>query len=234
MTAALAALLLLAAPQAKAPQPPTVAILYFDYDGKDDELVTLRKGIAQMLITDLAGHDAYRVVERARLQDALAELDLATTRKIDPATALKVGKLLQAKFVVVGGYFVMAGALRLDARVFEVETSATLKGIGATGKTDDFFALEQKLAGELDGVLTAAAAKAAKEAKAAPPKPRPPSALAKSAKGALPLQAVAQYAKALEATDAKQPEQARAQLDAVVKANPDFLLARVSLAELAM
>ncbi|MBE2253510.1 MAG: hypothetical protein IAE78_28540 [Myxococcus sp.] len=223
--------LLLLGRVAVAAEPPTVAIVYFDYDGKDDELVTLRKGITQMLITDLAGGDGYKVVERARLQDALAELDLASTRKIDASSALKLGKLLQARFVVAGGYFVMGGTLRLDARIYETETTKVLKGVGASGKSDDFFALEQKLAADVDAVLLGAAAKAAREPA---PKPKPRAALARSARGAVPLKAVVLYARGLEALDAKDLARARAHLDEVVKANPDFLLARHDLSDLAM
>ncbi|MBM4783312.1 MAG: hypothetical protein GQE15_37015 [Archangiaceae bacterium] len=208
---------------------PTVAILYFDYDGTDGELVPLRKGLAQMLITDLAGRDSYRVVERARLQEVLAELDLGKTQKLDPAAALKVGKLLQAKYMVVGGYFAMGGTLRIDARVFEVESTNTLKGFGATGKSDDFFALEQKVAADADGVLLAAIAKGAA---APPPKPTPPTAIAKSGKGKVPLKAVSALSKALQSKDDQDAARAKAQLEEVVKANPDFLLARLELADL--
>lgn len=229
MRTALAVLVLLVARLAFA-EPPTVAILYFDYDGTDGELVPLRKGLAQMLITDLAGRDSYRVVERARLQEVLAELDLGKTQKLDPAAALKVGKLLQAKYMVVGGYFVMGGALRIDARVFEVETTNTLKGFGATGKSDDFFALEQKIAADADAVLLAAIAKGAA---APPPKPTPPTAIAKSGKGKVPLKAVSALSKALQSKDDKDAARAKAQLEEVVKANPDFLLARLELADLA-
>lgn len=208
---------------------PTVAILYFDYDGTDGELVPLRKGLAQMLITDLAGRDSYRVVERARLQEVLAELDLGKTQKLDPAAALKVGKLLQAKYMVVGGYFAMGGTLRIDARVFEVESTNTLKGFGATGKSDDFFALEQKVAADADAVLLAAIAKGAA---APPPKPTPPTAIAKSGKGKVPLKAVSALSKALQSKDDQDAARAKAQLEEVVKANPDFLLARLELADL--
>lgn len=223
-------LTLLLAPVALAGEPPTVAILYFDYDGADADLVPLRKGLAQMLITDLAGREGYKVVERARLQEVLAELNLGKTQKLDPAAALKVGKLLQAKYLVAGGYFSMLGSLRLDARVIEVETSNTVKGLGATGKPDDFFALEQKLAADLDATVLAAAAKAASQP---PPKPTTPTALARSAKGKVPLKAVAALSKALDAKDEKDTAKAKEQLDVLVKANPDFLLARLELADLA-
>ncbi len=219
---------LLLSMSAFAQTPPTVAIFYFDYDGADAELVPLRKGLAQMLITDLSGRETYSLVEREKLNAALDELKLAATKQVDPQAAVKAGKLLNAKYLVLGGFFSMAGSLRLDARVFEVETSKLVKGLGATGKPDDFFALEQKLAADLDALLTTLVTKQPQKSEPTPGK----RALAKSAKGKVPLAAVVAYGKALEAKDTRQPESAKAQLEAVVKANPDFLLARVDLADL--
>src|SRR5262249_33568253 len=71
----------------------SVAVLYFDYGGKNEELQALRKGLAQMMITDLAEVSEITVVERTRLNDVLDELKLDRSAKIDPATASRVGKL---------------------------------------------------------------------------------------------------------------------------------------------
>src|SRR5437763_761500 len=69
--------LLAAAPPARATETkPTVAILYFDYSGKDEQLGVLRKGLAQMLISDLSSQEAVRIVERDRLEEILKELKL--------------------------------------------------------------------------------------------------------------------------------------------------------------
>jgi TolB-like protein len=209
---------------------PTIAVVYFDYDGKDDELGTLRKGLTQMLITDLAGREAYKVVERARLQELLAELNLSKTQRIDPSTQLKLGKLLQAKFVVMGSYLTMLGSLRIDARIVEVESTRTVKGVGVTIKPDDFFTAEQDLARQIDEVIVA---EFAKEAKATPKRIAPVS-LAKSAHGRIPLSAVKVLSKALDLKDEKKVDAAKAELDALVKANPDFLLARIELHDLAL
>src|SRR5262245_53450996 len=78
----------------KAATPPTVAILYFDYDGKDEQMGLLRKGLAQMLISDLSSIEGITIVERDRLEAILAELKLGQSGKIDKASAAKVGKLL--------------------------------------------------------------------------------------------------------------------------------------------
>ena len=146
---ALAALLFASAAAAQSPkadQRPTVAVLYFDYTGKSEELGVLRKGLAQMLISDLGAVDAVRIVERDRLQEILAELKLQGTAKIDPASASKVGKLLGARYMLLGGYFDLLGALRVDARLVEVETGKIVHSVGANGTPGEFLAVEQKVA----------------------------------------------------------------------------------------
>jgi TolB-like protein len=129
--------------------PPTVAVLYFDYTGKDQELEVLRKGLAQMLISDLSATDTIRVVERDRLEDILSELKLQGSGKIDPKSAAKLGKLLGARYLVVGGYFDLQGALRVDARIIEVETGRVVKSFGTNGKPGDFLPVEQTMATNL-------------------------------------------------------------------------------------
>jgi len=129
--------------------PPTVAVLYFDYTGKDQELEVLRKGLAQMLISDLSGTDTIRVVERDRLEDILTELKLQGSGKIDPKSAAKLGKLLGAKYLVVGGYFDLQGVLRVDARIVDVETGRVVKSFGTNGKPGDFLPVEQTMATNL-------------------------------------------------------------------------------------
>ncbi len=146
----LLALCLLRADAAFAAEPPpTVAVLYFDYTGKDQELEVLRKGLAQMLISDLSAADTIRVVERDRLEDILTELKLQGAGKVDPKSAAKLGKLLGAKYLVVGGYFDLQGALRVDARIVDVETGRVLKSFGTNGKPGDFLPVEQTMATNL-------------------------------------------------------------------------------------
>ncbi|HWO18003.1 MAG TPA: CsgG/HfaB family protein [Kofleriaceae bacterium] len=118
----MAVLVLAAASRALAApaDPPVVAVLYFDYEGADADLGPLRKGLASMLISDVSGVDAVRVVERDRLQSVFAELKLQATAKIDRASAVRAGKLLGARYLVLGTYFDVMGTLRVDMRVLEV------------------------------------------------------------------------------------------------------------------
>jgi TolB-like protein len=210
------ALALAAAPK------PTVAVLYFDYEGKTEGMAMLQKGLAQMLITDLTANDSLRVVERARLQEILDELKLNQTAKVDASTATKIGKLLGARYMVMGGYFDLLGTLRVDARVVETETGKIVKSTGAKGKPDDFMDLEQKIARELEVILTSAAVEKTGEA---PPASKP--------KARVSTNTALRYSKALDAIDKKDKKTAKQALEDVLKEQPDFTLASLDLAALA-
>src|SRR4029453_19156854 len=139
-----------AAPEAP---KPTLAILFFDYTGKDEGLLPLREGLAQMLISDFSAVPVVRVVERTRLKALLEEQKLGQSGKVDTSTASLLGKLLGARYLVLGSYFDLKSVLRVDARVVEVETGRIVRSVGANGAADDFWALEKSLAQKLGEVL---------------------------------------------------------------------------------
>jgi TolB-like protein len=200
-------------------EPPVVAVLYFDYEGKDAELAMLKKGLASMLISDIAGLDSIRVVERDRLESVMGELKLQATNKIDQTTAVKAGKLLGAKYLVLGGYFDVMKKLRIDTRVIEVETGKIVLSIGTNGKPEDFLDLEQKIAADLTAHFT----KVAPPSGAAPKKARPKRPAKLMAKTAIA------YGKALAAMDSGDKKAAEAGLKQVVAEQPDFELAQLDL-----
>ncbi len=215
--------------------PATVAVLYLDYAGADDELAALRKGLAQMLISDLSANARLRLVERLQLESVLDELKLGASRAIDPASAAKAGKLLGARYLVMGGYFAFAGSLRVDVRVVNVETGALVRGFGVTGKGDDFLAVERELAAGLEQILLAIE----------PPSDRPPK---KPTDGGEVIPGVKQrpqapprlrtktasrYGKALDLMDKGKKLEARGELEKVLVEEPGFGLASDDLLRLA-
>src|SRR5215510_15000642 len=114
----LAATLAASAPAAAAPArsagPATVTVLYFDNDTGDASLTYLGKGLADMMITDLAAVPAIQVVEREKLESLLKELKLQRTRYFDPRTAQQIGKGLGARFAVTGSFTSLAPEMRID------------------------------------------------------------------------------------------------------------------------
>lgn len=197
---------------------PTVAILTFDYGGKDAGLEPLREGLAQMLIGDVAQAANVQVVERARMKALLEEQKLGRSGKVDPATAARVGKLLGARFLVLGNYFDLASSIRIDARVVEVETGKILRAVGATGASNDFFAIEQELAGKLGDALAAGLPEARKTVPVSRPKPP-----------RVKSSTVATYGRALLALDRGKKDEAKKLLDDVVTQAPGFALAKSDL-----
>jgi TolB-like protein len=220
---------------------PAVAVLYLDYSGEDEELAALRKGLAQMLVTDLSVNPKLKLVERLQLESVLQELELTTTRKIDRATAAKVGKLLGAKYLVMGGYFELVGTLRIDVRVVDVETGALVKGFGVNGKQDEFLALEQALVTGLDAILVSVSGldppaggdRKGDTVDRTAARDEPPSVKRRpQAPPRLRTKTAARYGKALDLMDKGKKVEARAELEKVVAEEPGFGLAQNDLQKL--
>lgn len=196
-----------AKPQLLQPLPPTLAVLYFQYTGSDRELQTLRSGLAQMLISDLASIPEIHVVEREQLDALLREQRLSQTRAFDSVTATRVGKLLGARFLVMGSYFELKDSMRVDARVVEVETGRVVRGAGSRGSSDDFWSLERDLATKICQGL-ASALPVTMPRRAPPPK--------------LPASVVALLGGGLAALSAGHKTEAKATLKPLLQAHPEL------------
>jgi TolB-like protein len=131
----------------------SVAVLYFDnYTGKPD-YDPLGKGIASMMISDLSSVPEIQLVERDRMQDLIKEIDAQHTKYFDSTTAVKVGRMVGAEYIVVGAFAALDPKMRIDTRVVRVETGQIVKTAQVSGDEDKFFDLQQKLANKLiDGL----------------------------------------------------------------------------------
>ena len=79
-----------------------IAVMYFEYHGNNEQMILLRKGIAQMLISDLTLNSKTsntKIVERDRLEEVIQELELGKSKRFDQTTVAKVGKLVGAKYL---------------------------------------------------------------------------------------------------------------------------------------
>lgn len=155
-TLAALGLAVLAAPPARAQADarPTVAVLYFNNGsfGKDRaDYDALGRGIADFMITDLAGNPTLRVVERQAIDALIKEQDLGQTNRVDVETAVKLGKLLQARYMVLGGFVASPnGTVHLTARAVEVETSRIVHLDAVKGKTDAFMDIIRQLSDRMN------------------------------------------------------------------------------------
>jgi len=88
--------------------------------------------LSAKIIETIEKMDDYVVVERERLLLALEELNLGTTSLVEEATRLELGRLLQARLMVFGGYQVIGNWMRLDLRLVHVETGKIVKAVQKT------------------------------------------------------------------------------------------------------
>ncbi len=134
--------------QARAGDPKTIAVLYFENNSivDKDKLDPLKKGLADMMITEMSKIKGLKVVERQRIQSIIEELNLNETDMVDKSTTQKMGKLLGAKVMLFGGFSnLFNDKLRIDVRLVRTETGETLKAEEETGELDEFLTMLQSL-----------------------------------------------------------------------------------------
>ncbi len=199
---------------------PTLAILDFEIGatiGQDpDDYQALRKGLAAMTISAVTANPAVRVVERDQIQQILREQDLARSDRIDQATALRIGRLLNAHYMVTGTIYDVRGDFRIDARLFNVETSEILKTQRVQGRLDNVFDLVDRLAAQL--MRDASLPPLERRADAAPP--------ARPAAGAPTQAAVMAYSRAVLYADRGDSQRAIEQYRRALQAFPAYTQAR--------
>ena len=219
----------IAAAQAK----PVVAVLYFENGsfGKDRaDYDALGKGIADILISDMAGNPNMRVVERERIQALLTEQNLVKEKTIDAQTAVRLGKIVGAQYMITGMFMSDSkGTLTLTSRVINVETSAITNAMRLPSKGDDVLGLINQLSTKLNSEMKLAAlpvgqgaasnasnasnapspaapavAHAAPQSRAASAEPKPAVQVAQASKPSrkMDMKTAMLYSKALEEEDA--------------------------------
>ena len=239
---------------------PVVAVLYFDNNsiGKDAaDFNGVGKGIADMLITDMASNPNVRVVERERIQALLVEQNLTKEKTIDQTTAIKLGKIVGAQYMIYGGFMSDGrGTYVLTSRAVNVETSAITNPIKLTSKGEDVLGLISELSAKLNsdmklpalrvgeagapaggampaGHVMGDAPKAA-EPKAAESKPAAPKQTAQVAQSSkkMDIRTAMLYSKALEEEDAGNKTKAVELYKQVVSKFPDYTPAKAKISKL--
>ncbi|MBC7472805.1 MAG: hypothetical protein H7263_00830 [Candidatus Sericytochromatia bacterium] len=122
-----------------------VAVLYFDNNNSSSELDPLKKGLTDMIITDLNSANSVKVIEREKLNSILNELNLEKKEVFNKNSTQKIGKLLGVEYLVMGSFFELLGQFRIDAKLIRVETGEIISSEGLNGTKENFTDLEKKL-----------------------------------------------------------------------------------------
>jgi len=206
------------APGANQSQQSSFAVVPFEAQqsfGLDQEtLSALGGGVAQILASELSLSPGGSAAPRSATAGAITSQALSKTARIDAATAAKIGKLVGAKYVIMGNFVDYYGKFRLNVRVIDAQTGAIVKGFSNEDPKmqdrDQIYLITQTIAQKILQDLKL------------PPGP--------ATTAAVPGAAVIAFSLGLKAEDAGNKAQAASLYERALQSAPDFPEAKESLA----
>jgi len=145
--------MLLGAQQRGQDTRPGIAVLPFSNGGSygqaKEDFDALERGIAGMMISELSQNPAARVVERQEIQRLLDEQNLGAQNRVDPQTASKIGKLVGARYMVMGTFVDFYGDFRVDVRLINTETGEVVKTESERMQRDHLFDIIRNVSARL-------------------------------------------------------------------------------------
>ena len=126
-----------------------VGVLRYDNNSGEERYDHLGKAFSSMMISDLSVIDRLRLIERERLEELTAELDLQYSGRVDEESAVSLGMILGAEYLVLGSFVTVEPEIRMNTRVARVETSEIVTTAEVTGQRDALFDLQQRLADQI-------------------------------------------------------------------------------------
>jgi TolB-like protein len=203
---------------------PGIAVLKFNnggsYGQEAEDYAALEVGMQQMLTTEFAMNPALRVVDRSRITALMQEQDLGASGRVDAATAAKIGKLVGAKFMVMGGFVDTWGNMRLDIQIVNTETSEIVKADRSTFKRED-----------MSSAVVNAASKITKDL-SLPALPKEVQAKREERAKQIDPQAVAYYTKGLLYQDRGNTDRAKELFNKAIQTFPQYTEAQDALRQI--
>lgn len=109
------------------PEGKQLRVAVTDFPDLQGVTSDLGRYIAERLTTRLIQDPRkFRVVERRRLGQVLAELKFGMSDLVDPAKAKQLGRMVGVEALVVGSLSDLGNIVEVDARIIEIETSNML------------------------------------------------------------------------------------------------------------
>lgn len=126
-----------------------IAVMNFGNRSSFGEWQWLSKGLADMIITDLSASEQLMVVERERLNEIVAELQLVKTGVIDSSIADQVGHIAKVDWVLFGSFLKEGDQLTIEAHMLDLKTQELLRVEWVEGSVEEVLHLEKRLVQKL-------------------------------------------------------------------------------------
>jgi TolB-like protein len=104
--------------------------------------------ISEYLVASLQASGRATVVERAQFQKVMGEQALALSGATTDSAAAQAGKLLSARYLVVGSVGNLMGSHRINLRLLDVESGKVLEAGSVTAQASEYEGLDKTLLGE--------------------------------------------------------------------------------------
>lgn len=104
-------------------------------------------GIPDMIMQSLGSIPNYRVISREYIvKQVLKEQDFQLLGVTDFNNAIKLGKVLNAQYIVIGSYQVFKGILTVNAKVIQVDSGEIIYQAFSRGNLDNFNEVQNQVA----------------------------------------------------------------------------------------
>ena len=124
----------------------TLAIPYFNNNTENSEYAWLSEALADMLTTDIAATKKIWVVNRLDLKKVLEEQKFSLSGLVSDSSMVTLGNRSGASLILTGSFTIYGDQIRVDAKVFNLETGTSQGAASIIGSIQDIFVLEKKLA----------------------------------------------------------------------------------------
>ena len=93
----------------------------------DEELDWMRRGLTEMLVTDLSQSRYLDVVDEHELETIMRRMGIAEGKTIDASLAVSVVKEAGLGTVLIGSFVRIGESIRVDTQLFDARTGSLLK-----------------------------------------------------------------------------------------------------------
>ncbi len=123
-----------------------------------------RMGIPDMIMEALGAIPYYKVISREYMtRQVLKEQEFQLLGATDQDSAVKLGNLLNAQYIVIGSFQVFRNTLQITSKVVSVNTGEMIKQTSAAGKLDNFFTVQNQIAVNISTAMNLKLTEAAKK-----------------------------------------------------------------------
>jgi tetratricopeptide (TPR) repeat protein len=126
-----------------------VAVMTFSNITREPGDNWIGSGIAETVTADLKNIHGLSVIGRERIFEVLRSSGSSATEELDEKLAIEIGRRLDVRWLVGGGYQRVGDQIRITARVVDVQTGAIARTVKIDGKVAELFELQDRIVYEL-------------------------------------------------------------------------------------